>query len=190
MPVTSLKLYSTSLWIQYSCEKMLRKLKNYLSDRTLITDLLAKLIITFGVVLIVGGLYLIITGASVSTQVAQTNLAAKSAVSTVDWIPGIPFYIGDLANVSVTAIGLVSWILGIDLLLVGLGIWVRHPLARLAALMIFTLAAFFQFVQFLLLGILGSPISIIELCVDGVIVYFLLSKFDSADNSLKSCQAA
>ena len=158
---------------------MLRKLKNHLSDRALITDLLARLIIALGVVLIVGGLYLMIIDVGASTQAHQTGLVAKSAVSTLDWIPGIPFYIGDLANASATAIGLVCWILGIDFVLVGLGLWVRSRLAHLAALVIFVLAAYFQFVQFLLLGILGSPISIIELSIDGVFAYFLFSKFDS-----------
>jgi hypothetical protein len=140
--------------------------------------MLAVLIITFGVVLIVGGLYLMITDAGASAQVAQTDLAIKSIVSTVGWIPGIPFYIGDLNNVTVGVVGLVSWILGVDFVLVGLGLWVRHQLARLVALAIFVLAAFFQFVQFLLFGILGSPISIIELFIDGIFVYFLFSKFD------------
>ena len=135
-------------------------------------------------VLIVSGLYLMIKDASASTQIAQANLA-KSVVSVADLIPGIPFYVGDLAKANITVIGLVCWILGLDLLLVGLGVWVRHQLARFAALVIFGLAAFFQFVQFMLLGILGSPISIIELCVDGVIVHCLLSRFDSADNSLQ-----
>jgi hypothetical protein len=119
-----------------------------------------------------------ITDASLSIPVAQTNSLAKSAVSVLDWIPGIPFYIGDLANAAATAVGLVCWILGIDFLLVGLGLWVRHRLARLAALMMFALAAFFQFVQFLLLGILGSPMSIIEFSIDGVFVYLLFSRFD------------
>ena len=160
------------------------RLKDNLTNRALITNVLAGIIIGTGVVLIVSGLYLMIRDASASTQVAQTNLA-KSAVSAADWIPGIPFYVGDLAKVSITVMGLVSWILGMDLLLVGLGVWVRHQLARFTALVIFGLAAFFQFVQFLLQGILGSPISVMELCVDGAIVYFLLSKFDSARNSPK-----
>jgi lysylphosphatidylglycerol synthetase-like protein (DUF2156 family) len=155
---------------------------NYLADQTLITGVLAVIIIIVGVILIVSGLYLMVRDASTLTPAAQTNLA-KSAVSDVDWIPGIPFYVGDLAKSNITVIALVSWILGIDLLLVGLGVRVRHRLARLAALVIFGLAGFFQFVQFLLLGILGSPVSVIQLCVDGVIVYCLLSKFDSADNS-------
>jgi len=155
---------------------------NYLTDLTLITDALAVIIIAIGVVLIVSGLYLMVRDVIASTQFAQTNLA-KSAVSAVDWIPGIPFYVGDLAKSSIVIIGLVSWILGIDLLLVGLGVWVRHRLARFAALGIFGLAGFVQLVQFLLLGILGSPVSVMELCADGLIVYCLLSRFDSAHNT-------
>jgi hypothetical protein len=161
---------------------MLRKLENYPSDRAL-TDLLARLIVVFGVALIAGGFYSVIAYASASTQVAQTSSAAKSVVSILDWIPGIPFYVCDLADFSAATIGLVSWILGIGLLLVGLGLWGRRRLARLAALAIFGAAAFFQFVQFLLLGFLGSPISIVELCADGVIVYSLLSRFDSTDQT-------
>jgi len=158
---------------------MRRKLKNCLSNRTLIVVILAGLIVAFGVALIVGGLYFMIAYASASTQVAQTNSAATSAVSILDWIPGIPFYIGNLADSSVTTIGLVSCVLGIGLLLVGLGLWMRRRLARLAALAIFASAAFFQFIQFLLLGILGSPVSIIEFCVDGSIAYTLMSRFYS-----------
>jgi hypothetical protein len=161
------------------------KFKKYINDRTLITDLLTKLIITFGVVLIIGGLYLMITDPGASTQVAQTNSAAQSVVSTMEWIPGIPFLISSLVNVGATAIGLVSWILGIDFLLVGLGFWVRNRIARLIGLMIFILAAFFQFVQFLYFGILGSSTSIIEFLVDGIFVYFLFSRFESPTDMRK-----
>lgn len=163
---------------------MLKEEKNYFSSlrkyfsNNLITDIIAKLVITFGVVLIVGGLYLMITAGDASTQAAQTSLAAKTAVSLFNWVPGIPFYIGDLANLSTSTIGLVTWFVGLDLLLVGLGLWVRHRLARFTALMIFVLAAFFQFVQFVYLGIMGAPISVIELCIDGILVYLLFSKFD------------
>ena len=151
----------------------INKLKKYLSDRILITDLVSKLVITFGMVLIVGGLYLILTGAGISNQ------AAQSMVSAVSWVPGIPFYIGDIANVSASSAGLVSWLIGLDLLLVGLGLWVRHRLARFTALAIFALAALFQFIQFLFLGSLGAPASVFDLCVDVILVFFLFSRFDS-----------
>ena len=86
---------------------------------------------------------------------------------------------GSLTNTSVSIIGLISWFIGLDLLLVGLGLWVRHNFARLAALMIFALAACFQFIQFLLSGIMGSPASITGLILNGILFYFILLKFDS-----------
>jgi lysylphosphatidylglycerol synthetase-like protein (DUF2156 family) len=149
------------------------KLRRYLSDCALITDLTSKLVITFGVVLMIGGLYLMITDPS------ALNQAAQSMVSTVGWVPGIPFYIGNLANSSASTAGLIAWLVGLDLLLVGLGLWVRHKLARFTATIVFGLAAFFQFIQFLDTGIIGSPSSAVGLCVDAILVYFLLSKFDS-----------
>ena len=151
---------------------------NYLSNRTTITRLLAGIIVTFGAVLIVAGLYFMIAYVWASARGGQTGLSVNSALSALDWIPGIPFYIVDLANFSVATIGLVSWILGISFILVGLGLRAKLRLARLAALAMFSSAAFFQFIQFLILGILGSPTSIVELCADGIIVYFLLSRFD------------
>lgn len=157
----------------------INKLRKYLSDRTLITDLISKLVITFGVVLIVGGLYLMITDAGNSTQTVETM------VSAVDWVPGIPFYIANLENVSASIIGLVAWIVGLDLLLVGLGLWVRNELARFAALAIFALSAYFQLIQFLHLGIVGAPAATVQLCADGFLIYFLFSKFDQKTDAMK-----
>jgi lysylphosphatidylglycerol synthetase-like protein (DUF2156 family) len=157
----------------------INKLRKYLSDRTLITDLISKLVITFGVVLIVGGLYLMITDTGTSTQ------AAKTMLSAVNWVPGIPFYIADLENVSASIIGLALWIVGLDLLFVGLGLWVRNELARFAALAIFALSAYFQLIQFLHWGIIGAPIAAAQLCADGVLGYFLFSKFDQKTNVIK-----
>ena len=157
--------------------KSIDKLRIYLSNRPLITDLLAKLVITFGVVLIVGGLYLMLADSSAST--------VKDITSTVEWVPGIPFYIGGLGNLSVATVGLVTWLLGVDLLLVGLGLWVRHTLARLAALAVFALAACFQFIQFLNVGILGLPASLAELLIEGTFVIFLFLRFDSSIKQVK-----
>lgn len=148
------------------------KFKSYLINRPLITDFIAKLVITFGAVLIVGGLYLMILNPSGSVQ-------SQSASSIVNWVPGIPFYISALINVGASTIGLVSWIIGVDLLLIGLGLWVRHRLARIAAISIFGLSATFEFIQFLYFGFLGAPVSILELSVDFIIAYFLFTQFDS-----------
>jgi lysylphosphatidylglycerol synthetase-like protein (DUF2156 family) len=148
-------------------------LLKYLADRRLITDLVTKLVITFGTVLIVGGLYLMLSA-------AQTYAAVQTIVSSIAWVPGIPFAMGELTNVGSSIIGLVAWLVGIDLLLVGLGLWVRHRLARFTALIIFVLAACFQFVQFVESGILGSPGSAASLLANVILAYFLYSRFDSA----------
>jgi hypothetical protein len=164
------------------------KFKSLLTDRVLITDLIAKLVITFGVVLIVGGIYLMILDSSSSNQTLQTTVAAKSVINTTAWIPGLPFFMNDLVSCSITAIGFVSWLMGINLLLTGLGLWVRHGLARLVALSIFCLSAVVQFAQFLLLGIIGSPNSVVLLILDVVIVYLLFTKVDSQTIKLKPVQ--
>lgn len=157
-------------------KKYFRRLREILTDQVLITDLITKSVITFGVVLIVGGLYLMIINPNGAGQISQ---ASQSTVSIINWVPGIPFFVGELTNTGTSTVGLVSWIIGVDLLLVGLGLWIRHRLARLAAISMFGLSAFFQLVQFLYFGFLGSPTSILELFADGVIAYFLFSQYDS-----------
>jgi len=88
--------------------------------------------------------------------------------------PGIPFGPADLATSSESIGGIVVWMLGLDILLVGLGLWIRHRYARWIGVTIVGLAAFFDFVQFLLYGLLGAPGSVIELVVNSLILYSLL----------------
>ena len=121
-----------------------------------------------------------------SNQSVQTTEAARSVIETTSWIPGLPFFVSDIAGCSITAIGLVSWVMGINLLLTGLGLWIRHNLARLVALVIFSISAVIQFAQFLLLGIVGSPYSIVLLILNAAIAYFLFTKFDSRITELKN----
>jgi hypothetical protein len=156
------------------------KVIKFTADRPLITDIISKLIITFGVVLLISGLYLMLTGSSLLGQEPLSNTAMETATAIVSWVPGIPFSASDLAGYNVTTIGLVSWIVGLDLLLVGLGVWARHRLALLAAVIIFALAAGFQFWQFFTLGIAGAPASLVGLCINGVIAYFLFLTFNWA----------
>ncbi len=155
-------------------KKNIFKFKSYLNNHALITDLLSKLMITFAVVLIVGGIYLMVIGQTV----AQAKSSTQLAISTVNCVPGVPFNVGELSGTSVSVIGLVSWIIGFDFLLVGLGFWVRNKIARWVGLLIFVLAAFFQFVQFLYFGAIGAPTSIVEVSIDGILAYFLFSKFE------------
>jgi hypothetical protein len=159
-------------------KKFLTRTRRHFDNRELITNILSNLIITLGVVLIVGGLFLIVSDPGTSNS-AQANMAARSVIDTTAWIPGLPFFLGDIASCSITAIGLVSWLMGINLLLTGLGLWIRHRLARLVALTIFSVSNVIQFAQFMLLGVVGAPYSIVLLILNGVIAYFLFTKFDS-----------
>ncbi|MGD6850486.1 MAG: hypothetical protein ACQCN6_00320 [Candidatus Bathyarchaeia archaeon] len=161
-------------------QKIKGKVSKLTADRPLVTDIISKLIITFGVVLLISGLYLMLVDSGLMGQEPLANSAMQTATAVVSWVPGIPFSTSDLVGYNITTIGLVSWIVGIDLLLVGLGVWARHRLALLAAVVIFVLAAGFQFYQFFMLGIAGAPASLVGLCINGVIAYFLFLTFNWA----------
>ena len=85
-----------------------QKIRNYLDNEVLVTDFLTKLTITFGVMLIVSGLYLMLSNQS------QSVAAVQSIISAVNWVPGIPFNTSELFNAGTSGIGLISWILGVD----------------------------------------------------------------------------
>ncbi len=161
------------------------RLKNFLTNRKFITDVVVRLVITFGVILIIGGLYTLLM---LTNQVSQSSSAIDSVLTVIWWIPGIPLFLADVYDTTVTTIGIISFVLGIDLFLVGLGLWVRHPLARLTAIIIFGLGAFFQLVEFFYIGYMGIPSystpTIFALIVEVILLYFLLSRFDSK-NRLK-----
>jgi len=154
--------------------EVLSKIKVVTSNRQLMTDLVAKLVITFGVVLIVGGLYLMISDSG-----SISYSASQSVAFAVNWVPGVPFYFGEVASCGTSMVGLVSWIIGLDLFLVGLGVWARHKLARFVALAMFGVAAFFEFGEFLVSGFMSAPASLFGFCVDAIVVYFLLLRFET-----------
>lgn len=167
-------------------KKFLTRARKHLNNRELITNILSNLTITLGVVLIVGGIFLMVQSPSSSNNSIQTNMAARSVIDTTEWIPGLPFFVSDMAVCSVTAIGIVFWLMGLNLLVTGLGLWIRHRLARFAALAIFSLSTVIQFAQFFLLGIVGSPYSILLLILNGTIAYLLYTRFDSQIIALKN----
>jgi len=154
--------------------RLLARIRNCFRGEGLAWNVLSILLIVVGVVLLVGGLFLMFEDLN-STQ-AGKGLPVQSVASIMSMIPGIPFYIGDLTQSGANVIGLVSWIVGLDLLLIGLGLWARHRLAWLASLLVFTLAAYFNFVQFLLYGIIGAPVSVVEMSIDVFLLYVLLTR--------------
>lgn len=148
------------------------------SNRPLVSDFMAKLVITFGIVLIVSGLALMLSDSSLVSETPLADSAIDSAVGVISWVPGTPFNAKELVSFNVTAAGLVTWVTGIDLLLIGLGVWIRHRIAHLAAAVMFGLATIFQCQQFITMGIKGAPASITGIAVNVIIAYFLFTVFN------------
>lgn len=144
---------------------------------SLMADMLFLISATLGVVLLFGGLFILILSSSLPPKVSGVDSTVESMVFIISQIPGIPLNLNDLANYGLTMIGLTSWILGLNVLLIGLGIWVRNKLAKWIAMGTFTFAVFFNFVNFLYLGILGAPMAFIGIFVDGLLL-FLFSKLE------------
>ena len=137
-------------------------------------DTISLLFIGLGWLLLVLGLFLMIAGTGSIVSSSSVSLAFNNVRFIMAQFPGIPFGPADLATSSESIGGIVVWMLGLDILLVGLGLWIRHRYARWIGVTIVGLAAFFDFVQFLLYGLLGAPGSVIELVVNSLILYSLL----------------
>jgi uncharacterized membrane protein (DUF2068 family) len=147
-------------------------------SKSKIADVLFVVTVTFGVISLVGGLSLVLFTASLPAKVSGVDAATRSVVFVMSQIPGIPLELGDLIKGGgLTLVGIALWVLGFDSLLIGLGLWARSKFAKWIALVVFSAAAFFDFVQFLFLGLFGSPSSVVGLFVNGTIVY-LLTKLD------------
>lgn len=136
-------------------------------------DALFLLLATIGVVLLTGGLAIVILAATTSAASNDLILLQQSIAKTLSVIPGIPLNINDLNGYGLTATGLTTWIIGINLLAISLGLWRKNFFAKWAAILIFALASYFNFVQFILSGLAGAPLAIIGLVSNGLIFYML-----------------
>jgi hypothetical protein len=133
-----------------------------------------------GLLLILGLLMLVVdTGLFMSST--RVSLVSNNFLSTLAQFPGIPFDLSELTTSPATVAGIVVWILGLDVMLVGLGLWVKNRFARYTGIIVFGMAAFFDFVKFLLSGILGAPSSVIELIANSIILYCLFKSEIWAD---------
>jgi lysylphosphatidylglycerol synthetase-like protein (DUF2156 family) len=126
-----------------------------------------------GSVMFVGGLLLIFLDLSSAASDALRNIALLT-VQTFEQAIGFPLPMYELASSSLSAIGIATWIVGFDLLMVSFGLLVRSRAARWIAIVIFTLATFFDFTLFLLQGLLGAPASLPGTLINGSMVYILV----------------
>ena len=139
-------------------------------------DTISFLSIGLGWLLLVLGLLLMVADSGSLVSSSGVSLVFNSVLFIMARCPGIPLSISDLTRSSATIAGIVVWMLGLDILLVGLGLWVRRRGARWVGVIIFGLAAFFDFVQFLLFGLLGAPSSSIELILNSLILWGLFKR--------------
>jgi hypothetical protein len=143
--------------------------------RKIAADTISLVFIGLGWLLLVLGLFLMVADTGIVSS-NSVSLAFNHVLFIVAQSPGIPLGSADLATSSASIGGFVVWMLGLDTMLVGFGLWVRHRYARWIGVTIFGLAVFFDFVQFLLHGLLGAPGSAIELIVNSLILYGLLDR--------------
>ncbi len=149
-------------------------LSPYLNNKVWITNALFIITTTVGIVLVVGGLSAIILASTMTASTSDAELMHQSVMSVLGPLPGVPINIQDLGDASLSSTGLVSWIIGLNLLVVGLGLWQRSKFAKWVAIIIFGLAAFFNFAQFMFFGVLGAPAAIVGLFINVLILYLLI----------------
>ena len=125
-----------------------------------------------GAVLAIMGTILALLDFSMALNVFKVT--AEQAAFVVNQFPGIPILVTDVADQGFLTVGLVTSILGVDLLLVGAGLRAGIRIAKWTAIMLFSLAVYFDFVEFLVLGLLGAPMSLAMAVLNAVILYLLL----------------
>jgi len=104
---------------------------------------------------------------------AYATSVSTNILSIVGKFPGIPFDVTELGTSSAIISGIIVWILGIDIILLGFGLWMRSRFARYVGITVFGLATFFDFVEFLMNGFVGAPASVIEMIINSTVLYCL-----------------
>jgi lysylphosphatidylglycerol synthetase-like protein (DUF2156 family) len=97
----------------------------------------------------------------------------------LDQILGFPLPINEMINNSITAVGIATSIIGLDLLIVSQGLRAKNKLALWIAMIILALATYFDMVSFLFQGLLGAPTSAPGAIINGLVLYVLLKDRES-----------
>ena len=101
---------------------------------------------------------------------------SNNILSIVAKLPGVPFDMTELGASSPVVSGIIVWILGLDIVLLGFGLWMRSRFARYVGITVFGLAAFFDFVEFLMNGFVGASASVIEMMINSTVLYYLFKR--------------
>ncbi len=146
-------------------------------NKAFIADALFISSVTIGIILLLGGVFIIILSSSMPAKASGVDSMVQTIALTINLVPGVPLSFTDLTGGGFIMIGIVSWITGLNILLVGLGLFVKSTLAKWVALGTFALATIIDFIQFLIYGVLGSPDAVLGILINGILVY-LLTKTD------------
>ena len=140
-----------------------------------IVDVLPLITVGLGFLLIIGGLSIAISSMILIFPAQSDGIDSRVelVILVMDLIPGVPLSFNELTNASLTTIGVVAWITGVDLILVGLGLRARGRFAKWIAMVFFGSATLFNIVTFLKVGLLGSFTSFVGIFVDSFFVYSL-----------------
>jgi len=133
----------------------------------------SRLSMIAGTVMLFGGLLLIGIDYNLGASDPLRNIALLS-VQSFEQIIGFPLPVNGFALNSISAVGVATSISGFDLLAVSLGLSVHSRSALWVGTIIFTLATFFDFTLFLLMGLLGAPVSLPGTIVNLLMAYTLV----------------
>ena len=132
-----------------------------------------------GIAMVIGGLFLIIIDTTLPINADTARSTSFFAIQSMDQVLGFPLPIDEMINDSITAVGIATSIIGLDLLIVSQGLRAKNKLALWIAIVILALATFFDVVSFLFQGIIGAPASVPGAVINGLALYVLLKDRES-----------
>ena len=130
------------------------------SEGIFTTRYLVLLLAVLGGIMLIGGSYTILADRVLPLSADATRTSTSFAMQAMDETLGFPLPTNYMVSESLSAIGFSTLLIGVDLLVLSVGIRAKNKLATWVALFILVLAVFFDFVAFLYQGILGAPMSV------------------------------
>jgi len=125
-------------------------------------------------IMVFGGLFSAISDAILPVNADTTRPSVFIYLQTIDQILGFPLPVNEMANTSITSLGIATSVIGLDLLVISQGLRTKNRLALWIAIVVLLLATYFDVVSFLFHGLLGAPMSALGATVNGLMFYALV----------------
>jgi lysylphosphatidylglycerol synthetase-like protein (DUF2156 family) len=143
------------------------------------TRFFTLLLAIMGIAMFVGGLYLIIADKTLPLSADTARSTSFFAVQIVVQILGYPLPTNEMISDSISAVGIATLVVSLDVLIISLGLWFKSKLALWIAMIVIALAAYFDFVSFLYQGLMGAPASAPGVIINGLMIYVLMRDRES-----------